>query len=105
MIDTGLDKHTLDLLHAIFSRYHDIEQVKVYGSRAKGSHHHRSDIDLSASGKRLNQATIGQVLLDLDDSDIIYNVDLINFNELKNPRLIDHINRVGLTIYQRPAEQ
>ncbi len=39
--------------------------------------------------------------MELDDSDIPYQVDLQNYHDLKNKQLIDHIDRVGIEIYQR----
>ena len=37
-----------------FARRHQIEKVILFGSRAKGTHTKRSDIDLAASGGDLN---------------------------------------------------
>lgn len=99
--DQGLDSPTLAILQRIFTKYPAIEQVKLYGSRAKGTHGDHSDIDLVAFGFGLNRFVIAEVLMDLDDTEIPYLVDLQNYHELKNRRLIEHIDRVGITIYQK----
>ncbi|MGV6808769.1 MAG: nucleotidyltransferase domain-containing protein [bacterium] len=98
---TGLTKPQLNLLFDIFKQYPAIDQVTLYGSRAKGTYHERSDIDLVAHGSLLNRDIIAATLLDLDDSDIPYQVDLQSYHDLNNQKLIDHINRIGLTIYQK----
>ena len=104
MLNTGLSAEELSVLDASFASHRHIEQVKLYGSRAKGAFTDRSDIDLVAFGSALTRSDIADVLLDLDDSNIPYQVDLQNFDELKNRRLIDHINRVGVVIYQREKQ-
>lgn len=98
---TGLSKGVLAMLIGTFKKYTGIDQVTLYGSRAKGTFNERSDIDLVAYGKDLNRFVVSQVLLDLDDSDIPFMVDFQDFNELKNRRLIEHIERVGQVIYSR----
>lgn len=95
----GIDAATQAHLTRIFSAYPAIEQVMLYGSRAKGTAHERSDIDLVAYGKTLDRFIIARVLLDLDDSPIPYHIDLQAFHELNNPSLIAHIERVGVIIY------
>ena len=104
MQETGLSMETLDLLKNVFKKHLNIEQVKLYGSRAKGTFSERSDIDLAAYGKALNRFMIADILLDLDDLDIPYLIDLQNYQDLKNRHLIEHIGRVGVIIFDRAAE-
>ncbi len=37
----------------------------------------------------------------LDDSDIPFLMDLQNYHDIKNSRLIEHIDRAGVVIYDR----
>ncbi len=101
--DIGLSQDILSLLKNTFKKYTGIEQVKLYGSRAKGTFNERSDIDLVTYGKDLDRFVLNQVLLDLDDSSIFYLVDLQNFHDLKNRQLIEHIERVGRVIYKKSS--
>jgi len=101
MRHTGLSAEVMSELNSKFANHPHIEQVKLYGSRAKGTFTNRSDIDLAAFGSELTRSDIAEVLLDLDDSNIPYQVDLQQFDDLKNTRLIDHINRVGVVIYDK----
>lgn len=98
---TGLTIEILTSLKKIFKKYAAIEQVKLYGSRAKGTFNERSDIDLVAYGKDITRFMIADLLLDLDDSDIPYMVDLQSYHDLKNNQLIEHINRAGVIIYDK----
>jgi len=99
MLDTGLSKADFILLKNIFNQYNDIEQVKLYGSRAKGNYKSYSDVDLAIIGSKVDRIQVGSILLDIDDSDFPYQVDLQNLNDINNVALQEHIERVGLIIY------
>lgn len=99
MKNVGLNAEILSTLQDIFEKHSNIEQVKLYGSRAKGTFNERSDIDLVVYGKGVDRLLVADILLDLDGSDIPYLMDLQNYHELKNRQLIEHIDRVGVLIY------
>ena len=101
MNSTGLTNEQLEILTQVFKKKPEVEAVKLYGSRAKHTFHERSDIDLVVFGAGIDRFLIAKLLLDLDDSDLPYTVDLQNYQELKNRALIEHIDRVGVVIYQR----
>jgi predicted nucleotidyltransferase len=102
MNDLGLTASQKCLLIALFHQYPAIEQVKVYGSRAKGCHHSRSDVDLVVYGHSLDRFVIAKLLLDIQSSDLPYMVDLQNYHDIKNQALRNHIDRLGVVLYQRP---
>lgn len=104
MTTLGLSAQQLDALQRLFRKHPAIQAVKLYGSRAKGTFNPRSDVDLAAFGENIDRFLIADVLLDLSDSDLPFAVDLQNYHELKNRQLIDHIDRVGVVIYDRDAE-
>jgi uncharacterized protein len=99
--ETGLSADILTTLKREFQKYPAIDQVKLYGSRAKGDFNQRSDIDLAVYGKDTDRFLIANLLLDFDDSDIPWKVDLQSYNDIKNRRLIEHIDRVGIVIYRK----
>ena len=101
MNETGLTRQQLELLQQVFKKHPEVQTVKLYGSRAKGTFHERSDVDLVVLGTGIDRFLIAELLLDLDDCNLPYAVDLQNYQELKNRALIEHIDRVGLVIYQR----
>ena len=43
----GLNQKTINQLNSVFQKYPEINQVKIYGSRAVGSYRKGSDIDLA----------------------------------------------------------
>ena len=101
MTDTGLTPEQLAQLTEVFKKHPPIDCVKLYGSRAKGTYHPRSDVDLVVLGDDIDRFLIADILLDLADSDLPYQVDLQNYHDLKNRALIEHIDRVGVIVYQK----
>ena len=99
----GLSKHTLDKIGSVFSRYEEIEEVILYGSRAKGNYRPGSDVDLTLKGENFNLKLLNKISLDIDDLLLPYAFDISIFPQIKNQDLVDHIERVGRVIYRRDS--
>ena len=99
----GLSQETVDELRRVLAREPEVEKAILYGSRAKGTHRHGSDIDLALVGEHLTSATVGRIALALDDSSLPYRLDLSILHRIAHAALIDHIHRVGIPIYARAA--
>ena len=96
----GLSDKTLNTINSIFSKYQNIKQVVLYGSRAKGNYRNGSDIDLALkTGENFCFTDLLRVGNDFDDSDMPYFVDVSNYDHISNPDLKAHIDRVGKVIY------
>ena len=74
-----------------------VEQVVLYGSRAKGSYREGSDIDLAVKGK-LTFDNLVKMSVNLDDLNLPWKIDLSLYSQIKNRDLLDHIDRVGIPI-------
>lgn len=97
----GLKESVLERILDVFSRHPKIEKVLLYGSRAKGNYRNGSDIDLTLVGKDISLEDINKLHLELDELYLPYSFDLSIFDKLENRDLIDHINRIGIIIYER----
>lgn len=95
----GLDDKEWDRLQKTFARYPNIEQVILYGSRAKGNYKPFSDVDITLVGNQLSRSELNRLTLDIDDLLLPYQFDVSIFHKLTNPDLIDHIQRKGVVIY------
>lgn len=96
----GLSDETLARIHGVLAAHAGIERAVLYGSRAKGNYRAGSDIDLCLMGAALTLVQQLQIESGLDDLLLPYKIDLSRFHALDNPALIDHIRRVGVTIYE-----
>ena len=77
-----------------------IDEVIIYGSRAKGNYREGSDIDITLKGNITNE-DLSKLWHQLDDSFIPYKFDISIYNNLKSESLIDHIQRAGKIFYKR----
>ncbi len=95
----GIDDRIWDEVLSILSEYGEIHRALLFGSRAKGTFEKGSDIDIVLFGENITTAIILDILIKLDDTYIPQEFDIIAFNQIDNQDLIDHIDRVGLEIY------
>lgn len=97
----GLREDVLEDIINIFAKHSKIERVLLYGSRAKGNYRRGSDIDLTLVGENIDMQDINRIYLELDELYLPYSFDLSIFEKIENEDLIDHINRVGIIIYEK----
>ena len=98
----GLRDTDLDYMLALFRREPAIEQVWLYGSRAKGTNRPGADVDLALIGEQITRQTVSRIHSVLDDeSPIPYFFDVIHWNIIANDKLKQEIQRTGQLIYQR----
>ena len=97
----GLPHSTVQKICAVLNRYPQVEKAILYGSRAKGNHKNGSDIDLTLRGADLTLNVIYKILDDLDELLLPYTIDLSIFNDICDLDVIEHIQRVGVTFYDK----
>ena len=97
----GLKEKHIKAIKSVFAQYPQIEKAVLYGSRAKGNYRHGSDIDLTLIAGDLDLSTLFKIDLELDELLLAYQIDLSLFHTIENPDLVKHIERVGVTFYER----
>ena len=100
-----LPKNTADILLSILRNFDQINEVFLFGSRAKGTNHERSDIDLAIKNSEIDRHYLGDLKMELDESDIPYKIDIQIFESIKNKDLRNHILRVGKLIYKKKISE
>jgi len=96
----GLKQQHIDAIRKCFAEYPQIEQVIIYGSRAKGNYKTGSDIDLTITGD-LDYKSLLQLENQLDDLLLPYKIDLSLKHKINNPDLLKHIEWVGKIFYDK----
>lgn len=96
----GLSDTVIDELQEVFRRHPNIQKVLIFGSRAKGNYREGSDIDLAAIGYNLNYNVLLSILTEIDDLELLYSVDLLDYQKTLNTPIGEHIDRVGQVFYQ-----
>ena len=97
----GLPDRTISELHSVLAKHPEVERAVLYGSRAKGNYKPGSDIDLTLFGAGLTWTTMTRVAGEMDELPTPYMVDVSIYDQLNNDALKEHIDRVGMVIYER----
>lgn len=98
--DFGLSQETTALINTVFYKFPKIKEVVLFGSRAMGNYKPGSDIDLAIFSDSLVHQDLMNILQDLEDLELLYEIDCIDYNKIKEPALKEHINLVGITFYK-----
>ena len=97
----GLDDFVIEKICSVLAQYPSVHKAVLYGSRAKGNYKTGSDIDLCLVGQDLDQTFLYRIEELLDELLLPYTFDLSIYGNLSNQDLIDHIDRVGVVLYQK----
>ena len=95
----GLPAKAINSILAVLADYPAIEQVTLFGSRAKGNYRNGSDIDLCVDAPALRLQEQLNIESRLDDLLLPWKIDLVLRHQIDNGALLDHIARVGIRIY------
>lgn len=97
----GLSPEALIKIKAVFDGYPQVDRVRVFGSRALGRHRTGSDLDLAVDGTNLGLNDLLELHLRLDNLLLPYKFDLVAFAQISEPSLREHIERAGVTLFER----
>lgn len=96
----GLSPEALNLLNEVFRSFPEIEMVKIFGSRAMGNYRPGSDIDLVIISRNLAHEEHMKILNALEDLELLYEIDCLNYTSIKEPALKEHIDTYGKILYK-----
>ncbi|MBI2257801.1 MAG: nucleotidyltransferase domain-containing protein [Flavobacteriia bacterium] len=97
----GLTEDTITKINSVFENHPEVEQVIIYGSRAKGTYREGSDIDITLKGNELSYTLLSKINQEIDDLNTPYLFDISIFDKLNSPDLEEQIGRVGLVFYDK----
>lgn len=101
MMIFGLPSEDVAKIKRVFAEFESVEQVYVYGSRAKGNYKKGSDIDLTLVEQNLSFSDFLALENQLDDLLLPYKIDLSQKRKITNMDLLAHIDRVGQLFYSK----
>lgn len=94
----GLSENIIQELTNLFKNHHLIEEVIIFGSRAKGNYTPGSDIDLAIRGD-ISSEELTRIAFEIEDLELLYKVDVLSYNQNIDTPIGRHIDRVGKTFY------
>ncbi|WPR70920.1 nucleotidyltransferase domain-containing protein [Flavobacterium sp. NG2] len=80
----GIYPNSYNEILDILENCSSIDEVIIYGSRAKGNYREGSDIDITLKGE-VTPSDMSKLWHDLDDSYIPYKFDISVYKDLKSP--------------------
>jgi uncharacterized protein len=83
----------------VFQRYPQIEQVLIFGSRAKGTDKPWSDFDLAVVAPTMSEREFSSLWNELDDLDLVFKLDVLHWDRLPQDRLKEKIAQEGRRFY------
>ena len=97
----GLSQQLISDLETIFRAHQAVEKAIIYGSRAKGTYHEGSDVDITLVGDALSFKELLQINTEIDDLLTPYSFDISLNSHIAHPNLRDHIKRCGKTLFSK----
>ena len=96
----GLSDTVIKELQDVFRRHTNVKKVLIFGSRSKGNYRECSDIDLAVIGDHIDYNQILTILCEIDDLELLYSIDLLDYSKKAGTPIGDHIDRVGQVFYE-----
>jgi len=98
----GLLKHDIDYIIKALQSFNEIENAKIFGSRALGNYKKGSDVDIAIYGNDVSRKTLYR-LNDLlnEEYPLPYFFDILNYSDINNEKLKEHIEVEGIEIYKK----
>ncbi len=96
----GLSEKTIETICRFFDTENRIEEVKIFGSRARGNFKPSSDIDLTLYGD-IDEKLLRHINSELDELPTPYKFDVVNYQSIDNENLKDIIDKTSQEFFKR----
>ena len=97
----GLSDEVIADICKVFKNHSNIDKVMIFGSRARGNFSAGSDIDLALIGNDISFNQILDIGIQIDDLDLLYKVDIVDYKKRKEAPIGEQIDKYGLLFYEK----
>ncbi len=94
----GINQEIWDRILWVLRSEMAVSTIILFGSRAKGNYKYSSDIDLCLKAPNLSDRSLKTLLVNLDELNLPWKIDLLRYEDIKEVGLIEHIDRVGIEL-------
>jgi predicted nucleotidyltransferase len=77
-----------------------IEKIYLFGSRAKGLHEDRADIDLAILCPLASDLEWDKVLKIIEEADTLLKIDCVRYDKIKNEKFLNAIMKNHIVLYE-----
>lgn len=99
--ESGISQRFMHELLYYCSTHCFIAKVILFGSRARGDFHARSDIDLAISTDNATHLQQNLIEFDIQEMTTHLKIDVIFIDRIKKQELLDNINRDGVMLFEK----
>jgi predicted nucleotidyltransferase len=78
-----------------------IEEIYLYGSRARGDNTERADIDLAIKLTDDDQNKWHEIMETIESADTLLEIDYLKINDCTNEKLLKNITEDGVLLYEK----
>lgn len=96
----GLSETAVAAIRTILARHSSVQEAIVFGSRALGREHSRSDVDIALRG-HLPPLEAESIALELEELPVPVQFDVHSLDAIRHRALREHIAPVGQVLYSR----
>lgn len=93
----GLKERYYEELKALYFLFPNIDEIIIFGSRAREDYREYSDIDIAIKGN-LSKLEIALIREHLEESKIPYVTDVVEYEKIVDKAFKDTIDREGIVI-------
>lgn len=95
-MNLGLKEREIDEIKVLYYLFPQINQIIIFGSRARGDYNRTSDIDIAITGQ------IDEIIYKIRDyfeeSNLLYTVDVVNYNSIIDLEFKKNIDTEGIIL-------
>lgn len=97
----GLSEKSFELIKETLTRFDEVHEAIIFGSRAMGNYKKGSDVDIALKGN-LKEDTLLKISVILDQElPLPYFFDIVDYDSLANQGLKTHIDEDGILFFSR----
>ena len=98
----GLLNEDVEKIIKVFKNQPKVQSALIFGSRAKGNFKPGSDVDLVLKGTELDFGIVNQISYWLNEETTMpYKFDVLDYKSITETDLVEHIDKVGIEIFNR----
>ncbi len=95
----GLEDNIIEKIIRVLEDQPKVDKAYIFGSRAKGNYRPDSDIDIAVNGYDLTVEDLLKMSAAIDKLRLGHEVDLVDYGNIKEKALWEHVDRIGIEIY------
>lgn len=101
----GLQESDVEKIINVFKVNKNIDKAILFGSRAIKKFSEGSDIDIAIKGNNLKLNDILDISIAIDELYLPYKFDIVIYDRIKEPALLEHIDRVGIILFSKQNKE